>query len=67
MAQEEVSDGSALPPTPQTPKTNVLSMTEYSSNPTPPSERNARAKRSEALSQIPPDFLLPNGYPDVRL
>ena len=47
--------------TPQTPKYHSLSMTEYSSNPTPPSER---VSRSEALSEIPEDFILPNGYPD---
>ena len=48
--------------TPQTPKHHhSLSLTEYAANPTPPSERTPR---SEALSQIPEDFLLPNGYPD---
>ena len=47
--------------TPLTPKRGQsLSLTEYAANPTPPSERI----RSEALSQIPDDFLLPNGYPD---
>ena len=47
--------------TPQTPKHHSLSMTEYASNPTPPSER---APRPAALSEIPEDFILPNGYPD---
>jgi threonine dehydratase len=36
-------------------------MTEYASNPTPPSERSPRPA---ALSDIPEDFILPNGYPD---
>jgi threonine dehydratase len=36
-------------------------MTEYASNPTPPSERSPRPA---ALSEIPEEFILPNGYPD---
>jgi threonine dehydratase len=59
MAEEAMVNGSQ---TPQTPKFHALSMTEYASNPTPPSER--AQKRSEVLSQIPPEYLLPNGYPD---
>jgi threonine dehydratase len=59
MAEEPVVNGSR---TPQTPKFHALSLTEYASNPTPPSERNQ--KRSEVLSQIPKEYLLPNGYPD---
>jgi threonine dehydratase len=47
--------------TPQTPKHHSLSMTEYASNPTPPSERSPRPA---ALSEIPEEFILPNGYPD---
>ena len=47
--------------TPQTPKHSNLSLTEYASNPTPPSERTSRAT---ALSQIPSENLLPNGFPD---
>ena len=47
--------------TPQTPKFQSLSLTEYASNPTPPSER---VRRSDALSAVPADFILPNGYPD---
>lgn len=57
MDDEPATNGST---TPHTPKRNGLSSTEYSSNPTPPSERT----RSTALSQIPEDYLLPNGYPD---
>jgi threonine dehydratase len=62
MAAEPVANGAQTPQTPQTPKIHSLSMTEYASNPTPPSEK-AR-KRSEAQSQVPVDYLLPNGYPD---
>ena len=47
--------------TPQTPRHHSLSMTEYASNPTPPSER---AARPAALAEIPEDYILPNGYPD---
>jgi threonine dehydratase len=59
MAEERMVNGSF---TPQTPKIHSLSITEYVSNPTPPSEK-AR-KRSEVLSQIPSEYLLPTGYPD---
>jgi threonine dehydratase len=44
---------------PRTPKTG-LALTEYSANPSPPSEStNIPANRV-----IPEAFLLPNGYPD---
>lgn len=59
MAEEPMVNGTR---TPSTPKSHSLSMTEYASNPTPPSERPQ--KRSDALAQIPHDYLLPNGYPD---
>ncbi|KAF7514133.1 threonine deaminase [Endocarpon pusillum] len=59
MAEEPLVNGL---PTPQTPKPHGLSMTEYASNPTPPSERVH--KRAEVLSQIPAEYLLPNGWPD---
>ena len=58
MAEEPVINGSL---TPQTPKLHGLSMTEYASNPTPPGRAPTR---SEVLSQMPPGYLLPNGYPD---
>lgn len=48
--------------TPKTPKLFTLSMTEYSTNPSPPQEKPS--KQSEALSQVPAEFLMPNGYPD---
>ena len=46
---------------PRTPSLNTLSLTEYSSNPTPPSE----SPRSKVRGLIPDEFILPNGYPDV--
>jgi threonine dehydratase len=54
---EPLTNGAARP---QTPKRSTLSLTEYASNPTPPSERSARALKYD----VPNDFLLPNGYPD---
>lgn len=37
-----------------------MPLTEYSANPTsPPPEQ------SQASSSVPPEFLLPDGYPDV--
>jgi hypothetical protein len=47
---------------PRTPKGTGLSLTEYTANPSPPSED----RKSRAQSAIPEAFLLPNGYPDVR-
>lgn len=47
--------------TPRTPKRTGLALTEYTANPSPPSEA---AQRRPQLN-IPEAFLLPNGYPDV--
>ena len=49
----------------RTPSLNVnsLSLTEYSSNPSPPSS----SPRSKVKGIVPEEDLLPNGYPDVRL
>ncbi|KAI1806338.1 threonine dehydratase I [Daldinia bambusicola] len=41
---------------PRTPSPSGLSLTEYSANPSPPSERRQKV--------IPQEFLLPNGHPD---
>ena len=46
--------------TPTTPKRSSLALTEYASNPTPPSERALPANRYD----VPDDFLLPSGFPD---
>lgn len=47
---------------PRTPSLNVnsLSLTEYSTNPSPPSS----TPRSKVRDVIPSEFVLPNGYPD---
>jgi threonine dehydratase len=45
----------------RTPSVTTLSLTEYSAQPSPPSE-----ERSSRINKIVPDeFLLPNGHPDV--
>jgi hypothetical protein len=46
---------------PRTPSLNTLSLTEYSTNPSPPSA----SPRSKIRGLIPDEFILPNGYPDV--
>ncbi|KAJ9150338.1 Threonine dehydratase [Pleurostoma richardsiae] len=45
---------------PQTPSLSGLSLTEYSANPSPPSED----KQSRIQKIVPDEFLLPNGHPD---
>ena len=49
------------PSRPRTPGLNTLSLTEYSSNPTPPNE----SSKSTVKGLVPDEFILPNGYPDV--
>lgn len=46
---------------PRTPKRTGLALTEYTANPSPPSE----PAKEDKSSVIPEAFLLPNGYPDV--
>lgn len=46
--------------TPSTPRRSTLALTEYSSNPTPPSERIRPTNKYD----VPRDFLLETGYPD---
>lgn len=53
---------SATAPRPRTPSFNALSLTEYATNASPPSGD----PRSKIRGVIPEEFLLPNGYPDVR-
>jgi len=49
----------------RTPSLNVnsLSLTEYSSNPSPPSS----SPKSKVKGVVPEEDLLPTGYPDVSL
>ncbi|KAI9682056.1 MAG: hypothetical protein M1817_000110 [Caeruleum heppii] len=57
MTEAAVSNGTQPP---QTPKLNGLSLTEYSTNPSPPS----RDTGARARALIPESYLLPNGFPD---
>lgn len=59
MAEQPIVNGSH---TPQTPGIGSLSLTEYASNPRPSS--GSEEQRSDGLTQVPPEFLLPDGYPD---
>ncbi|KAL2035798.1 hypothetical protein VTO58DRAFT_101716 [Aureobasidium pullulans] len=59
MAQNGTSGQEAQEPV--TPKLNSLSLTEYATNPSPPSH-DPRQKAIDA--GVPESFLLPNGYPD---
>lgn len=59
MAEEPIVNGLCRP---QIPNFHSPSLTECASNPSPPLERIQR--NSELLSQIPLEYLLPNGYPD---
>jgi threonine dehydratase len=45
------------------PSLSGLSLTEYSANPTPSSDTPS----SRLTDIIPPEFILPNGHPDVGL
>lgn len=49
--------------TPRTPLSSSLSLTEYTINPSPPNETT----KQKAQSAVPDAFLLPNGFPDVRI
>lgn len=44
---------------PITPKSNGMPLTEYSANISPVREE------SKPSTTVPPDYLLPDGYPDV--
>lgn len=48
---------------PRTPSLNTLSLTEYSTNPSPPRE----TLRNKIKGVIPDEFIASNGYPDVSL
>lgn len=57
------SNGTDEDSRPRTPSLNTLSLTEYSTNPSPPSS----TPKPNLRSVVPDDFMLPNGYPDVWL
>jgi hypothetical protein len=48
--------------TPRTPLSSGLALTEYTANPSPPTE----TVKQKSQSAVPEAFLLPNGFPDVR-
>ena len=52
--------------TPLAAKVSNLALTEYSAAPTPPSEKVDQLGSAPDWG-IADSFLLPNGYPDVRL
>lgn len=43
------------------PSLNSLSLTEYSSKPSP-----SQSSKNDLRKVIPDEYLLPNGYPDVK-
>ncbi|MCJ1285962.1 Threonine dehydratase biosynthetic, chloroplastic [Xylographa opegraphella] len=57
MADGSGPNGSS---TPQTPPINGLSLTEYTANSSPPSEKT----KLKSSTQVPAAFLLSDGYPD---
>jgi threonine dehydratase len=61
MAETVVPNGTHAPETPK-PAHASLALTEYSANPSPPSTTPRDKTRAAG---VPPDFLLPTGYPDV--
>jgi threonine dehydratase len=57
------SNTASRPYTPQrTPSLSGLSLTEYSTHMSSPTEE----KRARLKKIVPEEFLLPSGYPDVR-
>jgi threonine dehydratase len=60
MTDDGTTNGTA---TPGTPELSTLSLTEYAANPTPPGEKHDLPPDWD----VPKSFLLPNGYPDVRI
>ncbi|KAF7960466.1 hypothetical protein EAE96_000146 [Botrytis aclada] len=60
MENGTVTNGEKIPHHPRTPSLTSFSLTEYSANPSPPSE----STKSKVSSIVPQEFILPNGYPD---
>ncbi|PGH14065.1 threonine ammonia-lyase, biosynthetic [Polytolypa hystricis UAMH7299] len=59
MSEVPLMNGNSHPNTPP-PRLSTLSLTEYATNPSPPSERQGLPLEWD----IPEDYILPNGYPD---
>ncbi|KAL5352992.1 threonine deaminase [Pseudogymnoascus australis] len=63
-AEMETPNGvNGSPTIPRTPSVQALSLTEYATNPSPPREGRQEGK-AKVTSVVPPDFILPTGYPD---
>jgi hypothetical protein len=60
MADVVVPNGDHMP---STPKKSGLSLTEYTTNPSPKSESSSPKEKIQFA--IPDAFILPNGFPDV--
>lgn len=63
MENGVVTNGETSSTRPRTPSLNSFSLTEYTTNPSPPSG----SPKSKVRSVVPREFILPNGYPDVRI
>ncbi|KAJ8058607.1 hypothetical protein OCU04_012784 [Sclerotinia nivalis] len=60
MENGVVTNGETSSSRPRTPSLNSFSLTEYTTNPSPPCE----SPKSKVRSVVPQEFILPNGYPD---
>ncbi|KAF5878886.1 putative threonine dehydratase protein [Botrytis fragariae] len=60
MENGTVTNGEKTPNHARTPSLTSFSLTEYSANPSPPSE----STKSKVSNIVPQEFILPNGYPD---
>lgn len=61
MENGVMTNGTGHESRPRTPSINAFSLTEYSTNPSPPST----TPKPKVSSVVPEEFLLPNGTPDV--
>ncbi|CAD6447758.1 7b978704-2340-4a42-9751-3d4c9521c462 [Sclerotinia trifoliorum] len=60
MENGVLTNGETSSSRPRTPTLNSFSLTEYTTNPSPPCE----SPKSKVRSVVPQEFILPNGYPD---
>jgi len=63
MENGSATNGGNSPNHLRAPSLASFSLTEYSANPSPPSE----STESKVSSIIPQEFMLPTGYPDVSM